>query len=148
MRLGGSTISVVDEHNKTFTQKGKVGVAKFGAPLSKRVIESMFEALAHRKPRLYLVTKVDDEFHAAAGLIEDVGELSWNKKHPAEDFFPAYYEKLYDRARSFVLVKTEFKPITLNDLLLASDGRSAIEVMQRSRNATMLVRRTAIASRP
>jgi hypothetical protein len=135
----GRTVDVVDEHNALIAKKGRVALAKFGAPTSERTLGIINEAIRNKSaPYLYLISKSKNTHYASKSHI-----IATYVRLPIDlrSFVPDYYELVEYNPSTWFILDRPFQPASIDKLVLVSSGRSLLDVLRETRTASMLVKR-------
>ena len=147
--IRGEKLDTISAHNSIYEQQGYIAVAKFGNAWSAEKCDHYCRSIRKSKrPLLIIVTRSGERLFGWSAPLDIV--------FPADDkrgrrlARPNYYDELANQPSLFAtalvskpsmwfVVTEKFKPCSLSNLWLASNGRRLSSVLRETRTAMMLV---------
>ena len=137
-----SVADAIAAHQDIAQTQGRVALGKTGRALASCTIDRVLTAPA---PRLLLITRVRDDFHAHSAAIHQI--LTYPQR-PTDALIPRYYRHLIADIRTWFLIGP-ITPVADRDLdavTLCSNARPLLEVLRSTRTANMLVNLPRVAA--
>ncbi len=142
-------VDTISAHNSIFDQAGHIAVGKFGKPWSAEKCSDYCRSVTKSKrPRLIIVTRSGEKLFGWSAPLETV--FPADDKRAGRLARPRYYDELANQPSLFAtalvskptmwfVVTEKFRPCSLSNLWLASNGRRLSSVLRETRTAMMLV---------
>lgn len=151
--IRGEKVDTISAHNSIFDQASHIAVGKFGNAWSAEKCEDYCRSIKKSKrPQLIVVTRSGEKLSGWSAPLESV--FTADDKRARHLAMPAYYHELAHqpsllatalaaKPSMWFVVIDKFKPCSLGNLWLASNGRRLNDVLRETRTALMLVRDVA-----
>jgi hypothetical protein len=125
----GRRLDTVHEHNKVITEKRKVWLGKFGAPVTPAIL-----GLCGSKNLEMFLILVRPKGKANEPTLFMAKVSSAQNKRPSLSFVPLYYRKQYD-VNTWFCLKSPIKPVNSKELeswVVASSERPLLQTLRQS----------------